>query len=160
MATAANQTVASGHSILIKYGNNAIGKCQGLEGDRSFGTEGVYEIGSIMPTELVNNRYEGNLTVERFFVRTQDLKAMGLASLGAEILTQDILTIDVVDKITGTSIRSYTGCTLVNYRETFRVNAIAGENATFSYLSATSGITANTGTGTGTVTASAVIPTV
>lgn len=135
MTTAHKQSVHSGHTINLRVGTNIIGRAQGIEGERSFGTEGVYEIGSIMPAEHVNNRYEGSLTLDRFFVRINDLKRAGLASLGSEVLKKDVITIEIVDKYTNKVVRSYRGCTIVNYRETFRVNAIAGENATFTYLS-------------------------
>lgn len=134
MATEANQTVHSGNTILIKYNGNTIGRAQGLDGERSFGTEPVYELGSIMPQEHVYNRYEGSFSLERFFVRTADLAALGLASLGEEVLQKDILTFVVIDKITNAVVRAYHGCSIVNCRENFRVNALAGENATFTYL--------------------------
>jgi hypothetical protein len=121
-----------------------IGRAQGIEGERSFGTEGIYELGSIMPQEHVYNRYEGAFSVERFFIRKKalnygDLKSMKLASLGEEVLKQDIITFEVVDKYTGELVRAYHGCSIVNYRETFRVNSIAGEHATFTYLYARDG---------------------
>lgn len=136
MAKVDDYTVQAGHTILLKIDGVTVGKAQGLEGDRSFGTEGIYEIGSIMPVEHVNNRYEGSVSLERFFVRNGDLAKAGYASLGEEVLKKNIITIAIYDKITGALVRSYEGCTIVNYRETFRVNAIAGENATFTYLRA------------------------
>jgi hypothetical protein len=134
MTTAAKQSVHSGHTINIRIGATIVGRVQGLDGERSFGTEGVYEIGSIMPQEHVQNRYEGTLSMERFFVRNKDLAKAGYASVGEEVLKKDIITIEVVDKYTGKVVRSYHGCSIVSYRETFRVNSIAGENATWSYL--------------------------
>lgn len=134
MATVEKQTVHAGHTINIKYGSTVIGRIQGLDGERSFGTEGIYEIGSMMPQEHVTNRYEGSLSMERFFVRKKDMKKAGLTSVGEEVLKKDIITIEVVDKYTKAVVRTYHGCTIVNYRETFRVNAIAGENATWAYL--------------------------
>lgn len=134
MTTAANQSVHAGHTINIRIGSTIVGRVQGLDGDRSFGTEGIYEIGSIMPQEHVNNRYEGTLNMERFFLRTADLAKAGYASVGEEVLKKDIITIEVVDKYTGAVVRAYHGCTIVTYRESFRVNSIAGENATWTYL--------------------------
>jgi len=134
MTTAVKQSVHSGHTINIRIGATVVGRVQGLDGDRSFGTEGVYEIGSIMPQEHVNNRYEGSINMERFFVRTKDLAKAGYASVGEDVLKKDILTIEVVDKYTGKVVRAYHGCTIVTYRETFRVSSIAGENATWTYL--------------------------
>lgn len=141
MATSANQTVLSGHLIEIKIGSTVVGKAQGLDAERSFGTEPIYELGSIMPQEHVHNRYEGSLTLERFFVRTDDLAKAKIAALGnangEDILSKGVITIVVNDKQKGTALRTYTGCSLVSYRETFRVGAIAGENATFTYLTCT-----------------------
>ncbi len=134
MTTAVKQSVHSGHTINIRVGAAIVGRAQGIDGERSFGTEGVYEIGSIMPQEHVNNRYEGSINMERFFVRKNDLKKAGLASVGEEVLQKDVITIEIVDKYTGAVVRSYHGCTIVTYRETFRVNSIAGENATWTYL--------------------------
>lgn len=134
MATAASQSVHAGHTINIRVGSTVIGRMQGVDGERDFGTEGIYEIGSIMPKEHINNRYQGTLTCERFFVRNKDLAKIGMASLGEEVLKKGTITIEIVDKYTGKVVRSYHSCTIGSYRETFRVNSTAGENATFYYL--------------------------
>ena len=134
MTTAVKQTVHTGHTINIRVGSKIVGRAQGIDGERSFGTEGVYEIGSMMPQEHVNNRYEGQLSLESFFIREKDLVKAGLASVGEEVLKKDIITIEVVDKYTKKVVRAYHGCTISTYRETFRVNSIAGENATWAYL--------------------------
>lgn len=86
MATALQQSVHSGHTILLKIKGEIIGRAQGIDGRRSFGTEGVYEIGSIMPQEHINLRYEGTATMDRFLVKKKSLKDLGLASLGEEVL--------------------------------------------------------------------------
>lgn len=134
MARAQDQTVHSGHTINIKYGSTIIGRIQGLDSDRDFGTEGVYEIGSMMPQEHVANKYTASVTCERFLVRNKALAKLGFAAVGEEVLKKNLFTIEVVDKYTGKVERSYHGCTLSTYRESFKVNAIAGENATWQYL--------------------------
>lgn len=139
MATQANQTVHSGSTVLLKVKGTVVGRAQSLDGRRSFGTEGIYEIGSIMPQEHVNNRYEGTVSLERFLIKKDDLAKVGMAALGEEILTTDVIDIEVVDKSTGSTIRVYRGCTCVDYSENFRVGAISGENATFQYLSCDTG---------------------
>lgn len=136
MATQNNQTVHSGSTILLMIGNKVVGRAQGIDGRRSFGTEGVYEIGSIMPAEHVYNRYEGSVSVERFFVKKDNLKSLGFAALGEDVLTLDVLDIVVVSKADNSVIRAYRGCSIQDYSENFRANAIAGENASFVYLKA------------------------
>lgn len=135
MASITEQTVHAGHTISITYNGKAIGKIQSIEGSRQFGTQGVYEIGSIMPQEHVELKYEGSLTVDRYFVRNQDLQSLGLAALGRDVLTLGILNIVVTDKyLNNIEVRTYHGCTMQSDKESFRVNSIAGENATFQYL--------------------------
>ena len=139
MATQANQSVHSGNTVLLKVKGTVVGRAQSLDGRRSFGTEGIYEIGSIMPQEHVNNRYEGTVSLERFLIKKGDLANIGMAALGEEVLTTDVIDIEVIDKATQKTIRVYRGCTVVDYSETFRVGAISGENATFQYLSCDTG---------------------
>lgn len=186
MASVMEQTVHAGHTISIKYKGTTIGRIQGFDGERSYGTQGVYEIGSIMPQEHIPLRYEGSLSVERFFVRKSSLHGIGLGSLGREILKKGVIDIVVESKYAMDSsavnsarsavdtalekmqnaktardnagatdaqdeynaalgemqtliaenaeVRTYHGCTLVSCRESFRANAIAGENAVFTYL--------------------------
>lgn len=136
MATQANQTVHTGATVLLMINNTVVGRAQGLDARRSFGTEGIYEIGSIMPQEHIQQRYEGSASLERFLVKNQSLVDLGIAALGEEVLQLDILDIVIVDKATGNIIRAYRGCTISEYSENFRVGAISGENATFQYLKA------------------------
>ena len=139
MATQANQTVVSGATVLIKVKGTVVGRAQGLDARRSFGTEGVYEIGSIMPQEHINNRYEGSFTLERYLIKKGDLAKVGMVALGEEILTTDVIDVEVIDKASGDTIRCYRGCTASDYSENFRAGAISGENATFMYLSCDNG---------------------
>lgn len=146
MATQQNQTVHSGATVLIVVNGTIVGRAQSLQGRRTFGTEPVHEIGSIMPKEHINNRYEGSVSVERFLMKTADLAQIGMAALGEEILRTDVIDIVVcernADGSAGRTIITYRGCTCQEYSENFRVGAIAGENATFAYLSSDRGTSA------------------
>jgi len=139
------QQVVTGTIVQLKIGNNEIGRAQSIDGRRQFGQEGVYGIGSIMAQEHVALRYEGSVTVDSFYVRNNDLKSLGLAALGVGILQMNVIDIVVNDKYSGTTtpvlkaIRGYRNCSLNDYTENFRANAIAGENATWLYLEADNG---------------------
>lgn len=136
MATQANQSVHTGNTVLLMIANTIVGRAQGVNAQRSFGTEGIYEIGSIMPAEHVQNRYEGTVTLERYYMKKKTLVDLGFVRLNEDILQQDVLDIVIVDKLTHEIIRAYRACTLIDHTENFPVNAIAGENATFAYLKA------------------------
>ena len=139
MARQIDQTVHTGNTVLLKVKGVVVGRAQSLDGRRSFGTEGVYEIGSIMPQEHVNQRYEGSVTLDRFLIRRDDLAKVEMAALGEEILKTNVIDIEVIDKDTNEAVRVYRGCTCADYSENFRVGAISGENATFQYLTSDRG---------------------
>lgn len=138
MASQEKQSVVSGNTIELRIGNLVIGRAQSLDARRSFGTEGVYEIGSIMPQEHINNRYEGTITLERFLISkvraNKALKEIKLNALAEDILDMDVIDISVIDKKSGQIVRVYQGCTCVDSSENFRVGAISGENSTWQYL--------------------------
>ncbi len=134
MASQTNQSVVTGNILQLVINGKPIGLAQTADGRRSFGTEPVHGIGDFMPREHVQLRYEGTFTVDKFFIRTEDLRSMGLAALGADILDKGVIDGLVIDRITKKVIRKYIGMTCSDYTETFRANAIAGENATWRYL--------------------------
>ena len=172
MASLSNVQTHAGHTVLLKLGGELVGRAQTANARRTFGTQGIYEIGSIMPVEHIPLRYEGSVTLDRFLIRlSNDQSASSLRGIlkklaglqGASVTDEDlilrtsILNIAVhrtliqgvpgtgvntdpnsaIGRITSTPgqvIRAYMGCTLSDYTESFRANAIAGENATFFFL--------------------------
>ena len=119
--------------------NNVIARAQSLSGTRSFGTEGIYQLGSIMPQEHVYLKYTGTITCERFRMIYDNFASakMDIAKLGEDILGQDILDINVLDAYTKNLCISYRGCTANNYNEAFRANEVVTESIEFSYLTST-----------------------
>lgn len=139
MASVTQQQTHAGHTIRLKIDGQEVGRAQSVDGRRSFGTEGQYEIGSIMPQEHIALRYEGTVTLDKFKIRKKSLAELGLAKLGVGILNMNVIDIEITDRFTGDIIVVYRGCSLSDYSESFRANAIAGENASWMYLSADQG---------------------
>jgi hypothetical protein len=129
-----------------------------MRADRNYGTQGVYQVGSIMPQEHGPTRYEGTLAVDRFLVRRavigqmarsirDQLKSLpeGNAAEGTPvddeqlIMNLEVLDVIVEDKYSGQVLRSYIGCSLMRYSENITANALAGEDATFTYLNCLDG---------------------
>lgn len=139
MASINNQTVQTGNRIYIQIKNHVIARAQSLSGSRSYGTQGIYQIGSIMPQEHVYLKYTGTISLERFRMIRDNLASatMDIARLGEDILTQDILDINVVDAVTKQLSISYRGCTANSYAENTRANEVVSENIEFSYLTST-----------------------
>ena len=137
MATVANQSVNTGNRIYIMAANHLIARAQSLTADRSYGTEGVYELGSIMPQEHVYLKYQGTLTLERFRMVADNLASakLSIAKLGEDILQQDIITINIMDSVTRGVVESFYGCTASSYNTSYRASQIVSESINFFYLS-------------------------
>lgn len=136
MASVDNQTVHSGNTVYLMIGNKIIGRAQSASGQRSYGTEGVYEIGSIMPQEHVYLRYEGTIDLERIRMKKEDLASLGFAALGEDILQKDVIDIVMMDNLTKEVVICYRGCSFVDYSESFTANDFVTETATVTYLTA------------------------
>lgn len=117
--------------------NHLIARAQSLTADRSYGTEGVYELGSIMPQEHVYLKYQGTLTLERFRMVADNLASakLSIAKLGEDILQQDIITINIMDSVTRGVVESFYGCTASSYNTSYRASQIVSESINFFYLS-------------------------
>lgn len=138
MSTVNNQAVNTAPRIYIMAQNHLVARAQSLSAQRSFGTEGVYEIGSVMPQEHVYLKYTGSVTLERFRMVSNNLASsnMGaIAALGEDILDKDILTINVMDSVTKNAVESFFGCSASNYSTSYRANQIVTESIEFLYLS-------------------------
>lgn len=134
MANVTNQTVHTGNTIYLMINNQIIGRAQSIRGERSYGTQGVYEIGSIMPVEHVYLRYEGSFTLERFRMKKESLDQLGLAALGEDILQKDIIDIHVMDNLTKQVVTTYHGCSCVSLDDSFSANEMASESSNWTYL--------------------------
>lgn len=136
MASLPDQSVSTGNRIYIMAKNTLIGRAQSLTSDISFGTEGVYELGSIMAAEHVYLKYTGTVTLERF--RMNDLnfasQELGIAALGEDILQKDVIDINVLDSVTKGVIETYRGCTADSHNTSMRANQILTENMRFFFL--------------------------
>lgn len=121
--------------------NHLIARAQSLTANRSYGTEGVYEIGSIMPHEHVYLKYTGSLTLERFRMVKENLASqkMDIAHLGEDILQADVLTISVIDSITNMTVEAFYGCSASSYNTSYRANQIVSESIEFLYLDSIAG---------------------
>lgn len=136
MATQNQQTVHTGNTVLLMVNGKVIGRAQSIDGERQYGTTGVYEIGSIMPQEHVYLRYEGTISLNRFRMKKESLDQLGLSALGEDILQRGVIDIVVMDNLTKQVIISYRGCTAESLSETFSVGEITAEDSTWQYLTA------------------------
>ena len=125
--------------------NKVIGRAQRVANTVNFGTQNVYEIGSIMPKESIPLRYEGSVTIDNLLIRFDSLdsnKPEGINgspvdSLGADVLEKYTFDIVVRDKLTKHIVRKYKDCTISASNEEITANALFASSATFFFLSST-----------------------
>lgn len=137
MARVQDQSVETGNTIYLMIQNTPIGRAQTLTAQRSFGTEGVYEIGTIMPQEHVFLRYTGSLTMERYRMKKQSLASLKFAAMGEEVLSIPVIDIVTVDNLSKSVMEAYRGCSINTYNTEYRANQITGENAEWFFLTST-----------------------
>jgi hypothetical protein len=143
MANALNQQAESGHlcRILARTANGTvpIGWARSASNPQSFGTEGAYVIGSIMPQEHVAQRWSSQITINSFRIRKSDLRSLGIIGYGEEIETLPLLDFEILDKVTGQVIRIMEGCTPTSNNYQITANAFSGEDISFEALNVRAG---------------------
>lgn len=138
MATVQNQSVNTANRIYVMAQNHLVARAQSLSAQRSYGTEGVYELGSVMPAEHVYLKYTGSITLERFRMVSNNLASAnmgGIAALGEDILNKDIITVNVMDSVTKNLVESFYGCSASSYSTAYRASQIVTESIEFLFLS-------------------------
>lgn len=133
MAAIDQQQVLSANLVGVYIKGKQVGRAQSIRSNRSFGTTGIYEIGSIMPQESAALKFEGSVTLSRFRLRKNDLVQAGIVSLGADILKVPVFDIVIKDS-TGQVLEAYMGCSLVSSNTEISANEIISEEAEFTYL--------------------------
>jgi len=106
-----------------------------------FHAEPLYGVGSFTPSEILQQRFLGQLTVAKFFIRNKGLAELGLAGVGKDVLKLGLINIEVNDvmaviaegKKYEKTVRLYIGCIIHEYTETVRANAVSGENAVWLF---------------------------
>ena len=118
------------------------------EGRNLFNAEPIPEIGNFYPAEIMQQKFVGQISVSKFYIRLKDLETLRLIGQFGQVETdtkKDILKWGILDIVVydvgqnedsienKVAIRTYQGCVCHEYMESFRTNAIAGENAIWLY---------------------------
>lgn len=134
MADINSQTVHTGNTVSIRIKNYEVGRAQSISAQRDFGTEGVYEIGSIMPQEHDFLKFTGSVTLNRLRLRKDDLAQAGFVAFGEDVLKSALFDIVIENKADGGIVEIYQGCSIQSYNTEYRANEFVSESATFLYL--------------------------
>lgn len=123
----------TGNLIQIMVAGKVVGRIQSISSRESFGTEPVYELGSMMPAEYVTNRWQGTLTIEKYQLRRSQFDGLPVA-YSENVLTSELFDVVVIDKATGVQLEKFIGCIQSDAGKTFQANRAANQNVTFFYM--------------------------
>lgn len=133
----AAQSTVTANMIELTIGGKRIGRAQNASSRVDYGTQGVYEIGTIFPTEHVYLKYEGTITLERVLLLNNSLASMHLAPLGDDVLQTGTVNIVIKNKDNSNEVLcAYIGCTAQNYSMEVRANSMVQETVNMTYLKA------------------------
>lgn len=131
------QQTVTANNISLTIQDHTIGRAQNASSRVEYGTQGVYEIGSIFPAEHVYTKYEGTLTLERVLLWNQNLAEMHLAPLGEDVLATGTTNVVIKNKDNSNKvICAYIGCTAQNYSMNVQANTMVSETLNMVYLKA------------------------
>lgn len=133
----AAQTAVSANMVELTIGAVKVGRAQNASSRVDYGTQGVYEIGSIFPAEHVYLKYEGTLTLEKVLLINQSLASLHLAPLGDDVLRTGTVNVVIKNKDNSNEVISaFIGCTAMNYSMDLRANNLVSETINMTYLKA------------------------
>lgn len=143
MADANSLVTQAGHLVRILAGGLEVGWARSAQMTQDFGTDGVYSIGNVGPTEHAPLRWSGQITLDEFVIHQnrlgQAVQAMDLVAIGPEeILRQGVIDFEILDAQDAV-IMVYQQCTPVNLSYSVQANAFSGQNTTFMAKSVTRG---------------------
>lgn len=136
MADVKSLVTQAGHLVRILAGGLEIGWARTAQMTQDYGTDAVYAIGSVAPTEHAPLRWSGQITLDQFVIHQsrlgQAVQAMDLVAMGPEeALKQGVIDFEILDA-QDLTIMTYMQCTPVNLSYSVQANAFSGQNATFT----------------------------
>ncbi|MBT4330668.1 MAG: hypothetical protein HOD58_12155 [Gammaproteobacteria bacterium] len=134
----ANNNSRSGNSIRVSLGGLPVGVIQSVDMRDDYSPEALSGIGDIHAQEHVPSMARHTLNVEEMVLKTASLLKAGVAvENGDDVLKGNVFDFSVVDKDSGTVLRSYTGCSYASGSVTVRKHAIVVSSAMFNALNVT-----------------------
>ena len=131
--TVENHPTATANIIEIRIRDKVVGRVQTVSNRESFGTEPLYEIGSMLPAEIVPTRWQGSITVDKYVLRKASIEALPLA-YSESILKTLLFDVVIVDRTTGKTIEKFQGCVQSDAGRTYAAQRPVNQNATFAYM--------------------------
>lgn len=122
----------TGNTIQIQIDGVVVGRIQSLSFREGWGTEPIYEIGSMLPAELVPMQWRGTITVDKYRLRKQAFEKLPI-KYGEDILKQKLFDIVILDKTDGSIIEKFMGCVQSDVSSSQAANRPGTQNITFLF---------------------------
>lgn len=122
----------TGNQILIQVEGRTIGRVQNMTARESFGTEPLYEVGSMLPAELVPLQWRGTLSIDKYRLKQDAVEGLGLA-FGEDVLKKNLFDVVIINKATGSIVEKFAGCVQADLGGNYPANRPATQNVTFLF---------------------------
>lgn len=137
MATV-NQQVRSGNKIIVTFDNQQIGLTQDIRFQEDYSPTEASGIGNINANEYVPTFARFTISTRFMLLNKQSMYNAGIAPINGDGALQGLVfDIEILDRITGTSLRKFVGCSYASGDVEVTKHQIVMTNANFNCLNAT-----------------------
>lgn len=106
-----NSVVQSANKIVVLYNNQPVGLCQDINFSDDYNPEPASGVGNIYVQEWVPTMARYEIHTRFMVLNQQSMYSAGIAFVdGNAALTGLVFDIQIIDGVTGGSLRKYTGC--------------------------------------------------
>lgn len=133
-----NHKTLSGNIVTVQIDGQPVGRALNVRYDEDFGTEPIYEVGSMLPAELIPQRWSCRLSIEKYALRERAFDGLNVA-YSEDILLKNLFDLIVKDRTTGKIIHLFRGCVQANAGGQIAANRPVNQNATFYAMDHLSG---------------------
>ena len=125
-------SLEQGSQAYLLVGGKTIGYITSVQQSDSYGTEGFYGLGDIMPLELQALKWTGQLSVSGARAYTIGWQSQFM-NPGSNILLQGFVSIGIWNRVTKSFDTVFLHCAPATYNNTWAANAFTLQNGTWLY---------------------------
>ena len=119
---------STGNRIVFKIGGKVIGLCQSASISDDPSMQVVDGIGDLEAVEFVPGMLSHRISGDKYFADADTLTSLGFIPKGVAWLVAPEFTVEVIDKVSGLTVESYTGCKFGSHSRRYSKHTITGES--------------------------------
>lgn len=130
-----NLLTRAANKILVMFDNRPVGICQNVRFSEDYNPEPASGIGNIYVQEYVPTMANYEVQTSFMVLNVQSMYSAGIAAVdGAYTLQGLVFDIEIIDAVTGSTLRKYSGCSYARGEVEVQKHQIVVSNASFKCL--------------------------